>query len=57
MQGQNVPGYLAHQHKEIQQEQQSQGSTTVVTEPTSLKIISAKLDRIISLLEPQKNQE
>jgi hypothetical protein len=39
------------------QQQQAQGSTTVVTEPTAMKIINAKLDRIISLLEPQKNQE
>lgn len=49
-----------HQHKQqAKQQQQSQqgqaaASTTIVTEPTSLKIINAKLDRIISLLESQK---
>jgi hypothetical protein len=51
----------AHQHKAKQeqqlQSQQSQGSITVVTEPTAMKIINAKLDRIISLLESQKKQE
>jgi hypothetical protein len=47
----------AHQHKIKQEQQQSPGSTTLVTEPTVMKIINAKLDRIISLLEPQKNQE
>jgi hypothetical protein len=51
----------AHQHKikqqQEQQQQESQGSTTVVTEPTAMKIINAKLDRIISLLESQKKQE
>jgi hypothetical protein len=30
---------------------QPQASTTIVTEPTSLKIINARLDRIVSLLE------
>lgn len=46
----------AHQHKvkQEQQSQQQQGSPTVVTEPTSMKIINAKLDRIITLLESQK---
>lgn len=49
-----------HQHKQANQQsqqqgqQQQQGSTTVVTEPTSMKIINAKLDRIIALLESQK---
>jgi hypothetical protein len=44
-----------HQHKTKQQQghQQGQGSTTVVTEPTAMKIINAKLDRIISLLEKE----
>jgi hypothetical protein len=47
-----------HMHKVKQEQQQQQGSTTtVVTEHTSLKIINAKLDRIISLLESQKKQE
>lgn len=40
----------SHQHKLKQQQQHQQASTTVVTEPTSLKIINAKLDRIIALL-------
>ena len=44
-----------HVHKTkvpSQQTQQPQGSmTTVVTEPTATKILNAKLDRIISLLE------
>jgi flagellar basal body rod protein FlgB len=52
------------QQQESQEQQsqqpQSQDSPTVVTttEPTSLKIINAKLDRIISLIESQwqKNQ-
>lgn len=48
-----------HQHKQqAKQQQQSQqgqaAASTIVTEPTSLKIINAKLDRIISLLESQK---
>lgn len=46
-----------HQHKQQQEKQPSslqQASTTIVTEPTSLKIINAKLDRIIALLESQK---
>ena len=46
----------AHQHKikrqgQTQPTQQQQGSTTAVTEPTATKILNAKLDRIISLLE------
>jgi hypothetical protein len=45
------------QQEQQLQSQQSQGSTTVVTEPTAMKIINAKLDRIISLLESQKKQE
>lgn len=40
-----------------QQEEHQQSSTTVVTEPTSIKIINAKLDRIISLLESQARQQ
>ena len=40
----------SQQHQQLQQAQQ-QGSTTVVTEPTATKILNAKLDRIISLLE------
>ena len=44
-----------HQHKQQEkqpaQQQQLQASTTIVTEPTSLKIINARLDRIIALLE------
>ena len=39
-----------HQHKQQVKPQQQQVSTTVVTEPTSLNIINAKLDRIITLL-------
>lgn len=55
-----------HQHKVkqqqqkqlLQQQQQTQGSATVVTtEPTSVKIINAKLDRIISLLEREHQSE
>lgn len=46
----------AHQHKTKQQQPtqqhaQQQGSITVVTEPTATKILNAKLDRIIALLE------
>lgn len=40
----------------ISQEQQL-ASTTIVTELTSIKIINAKLDRIISLLESQHQQK
>ena len=41
-----------HLHKTKQQlPQTQQGSTTVVTEPTATKILNAKLDRIIALLE------
>jgi hypothetical protein len=62
-------GVTPHTHKtkvpsQQQQRQQSQGSTAVVTESptttttTSLKIINAKLDRIIALLtgSPQTNK-
>ena len=42
----------AHKTQQHQMQQQAQGSTTtVVTEPTATKILNAKLDRIISLLE------
>ena len=45
----------AHSHK--QQKQQQPESSTIVTEPattiTAMKIINAKLDRIISLLVSQ----
>lgn len=37
-----------------QAQQQGLGSTTIVTEPTSMKIINAKLDRIISMLETRQ---
>lgn len=47
-----------HQHKQKQeQQQQQQASTTIMTEPTSLKIINTKLDRIIALLESQSQQQ
>lgn len=53
--------FSPHQHKQAKQEQQTQpqpkASTTIVTEPTSLKIINAKLDRIIALLESQQQQK
>ena len=39
----------SQQQKQLQE--QAKGSTTVVTEPTATKILNAKLDRIISLLE------
>ena len=39
-----------HQHK-TKQQQQAQGSTTVVSESTQLKIVNAKLDRVIAFLE------
>ena len=43
----------AHAHKQQKQQQQSQFSH-IVTEPTTvMKILNAKLDRIISLLESQ----
>lgn len=47
-----------HLGSSFSSQQQQQGSTAVVTEPptTSLKIINAKLDRIIALLtESQTN--
>jgi hypothetical protein len=51
----------SHQHKtkqpEQEQQSQPQASTTIVTEPTSVKIINAKLDRIIALLESQQQQQ
>lgn len=40
--------------QQTQEQHQQQGSTTVVTEPPSLKIINAKLDRIIELLESER---
>jgi hypothetical protein len=44
-----------HQHKTRQQQpQQPQASSTIVTEPTLLKNINTKLDKIIALLESQK---
>jgi hypothetical protein len=45
-------------HTHLGSSQQQQGSSTIVTEPTSLKIINAKLDRIIALLteSPQTNK-
>ena len=40
------PDMSPHVHKQAQGQ-----STTIVAEPTSMKIINAKLDRIIALLE------
>jgi hypothetical protein len=52
-------GTTPHVHKtKVPSQQQQQGFPTVVTEPASLKIINAKLDRIIALLteSPQTNK-
>jgi hypothetical protein len=46
--------HLGSSPQQQQQQQQPEASTIIVTEPTSLKIINAKLDRIIGLLESQK---
>ena len=45
-----------HKGKQEQQQEQLKQSSTIVTEPTTtvMKIIEAKLDCIISLLESQK---
>ena len=50
---------LPHVHKQAkqQQSQPQQQSSIIVTEPTSLKIINAKLDRIIALLLESQQQE
>jgi hypothetical protein len=47
-----------HVHKtQTQTKSSSNGSTTVVSESTQLKIINAKLDRVISLLEEEKQRQ
>jgi hypothetical protein len=47
------PDMTPHVHKQHTQETRQiiSGSTTVVSESTMLKVISAKLDRVITLLE------
>ena len=45
------------QQQQQQPQQQVQASTTLVTEPTAMKIINAKLDRIIALLLESQQQQ
>lgn len=48
----------AHRHKtkeQVYQSQQQQGSATVFSEPTQLKVIAARLEYAITLLEKITN--